>query len=1482
MINKNSWRFWIHLLILFIIMIFMYPLSTAALDNYEFDNTYQNSTIILTNGTEQFHTFENLTGNGTGDLDWVNFTTVSGYYYLIETKNYSDINLADTFIYLYASDGTTLLQQNDDIQSGVDRISRIVWFATSSGPFYIKIKHFDSSIVGGNYSISVEQQGRLVLSVVYPAQDINVTKWEFFNVSASLNCEGGKCYNVSFTLDPEPLDVPQEILGKKEEVRVFDRKRIDKILEREGEIDLIVKFKDEEQTRTKGIFARGSTEERFISSERKFRVKRRHRLFNGMSGNIDREGFDRLLLNEDIEAIYYDRPMVVSLSQSVPYINATSVWEVQINGTNLTGVGQTVCVLDTGINYNHSDFGGANGFPSLKVIGGFDFINNDSDPYDDHGHGSHVAGIIASEDSVYKGVAPDSKIVAVKVMGSDGSGVSSDIISGIEFCVTNRLVYNISIISMSLGDDGFGTNLPCDYDSLASSINAAVDVGIVVISSSGNENRGNTALPGLTTPACITNSISVGATGRTDDTIQGFTNRDWFLDVLAPGGSITATDWAGTHTSKSGTSMAAPHISGVIALIQQYSRLKFNRTLTFTDVLNRIKLFGVEVQDSSTPFSFTRVDALEAVVQKGVIPNVMGATPFYTNGSNPVDCGTLSSGENCSVTWWVNATGDVNEVFDFFVFGTATYSAIANSSHFNVGIVDDVNPSVVDLVPVANSTFNVSDIIEIGVNVTDNVAVDTVLANVTLPNGTLIQLTLLNFVADKYNSSFVIPNLTGQYNITVIANDTSNNINSTETTFFVGNDTVEPVFVSITGISSVIINGTNVTIDANVSDDVQVDSIWANVTLPDNSSQFISSGNLPYVFTNTSLIGIYNVTFYANDSSGNLINDTRTFEAVAPIEVTINVDITIGVSNTTVYISDTNESLNSTNKSLISFILPNVPVDIGFSELFDSRLETTLKGVNLSENLNGSIEFGNVSVSGFLTVYGISATFNFTSAEVIVSYANASFGIEDDLQLQKCDSFTISTGTCSSGFNDITSSAVQDQVNDKFIYNATSFSGFGIIEVTPDDDGGGGGGGGGSSKSVSVSSPNGGETWAPSSSHDITWSSSGVDHFEIYYSTNSGSSWILLQAHPYGTSSTTSYSWTLPSSESGTMRVRVDGHNEFHVVKATDSSNSDFSISSTSSSTGGGSGGGGSGSVSEATTAVPTSWTKTYEENDKELSEKISVIKTLGEKERVNVKIDGKIHSVGVVTLTNKSAFIEVASELQQVTLEIGEEKKFEVTNDSYYDLLVRLDSIVNGKAVITLSYIHEIFSGPSELFDISFNLDDSVIKGAGDLSSIVTFESFGTVPTPVHLTFVILDEFGNEVYREESDVIVTTEEVLRWDYDSIEILSEGKYIAVLETLYNVDVSDEFRSEFEIGIEIGIERKEIGLWVWIVVVVLGVLVVSWLEVIKRRRGIKDGRKRVKKNGRRMGQKNRLRGGEKMRGKRDQKKIANRGRKKRSK
>lgn len=150
----------------------------------------------------------------------------------------------------------------------------------------------------------------------------------------------------------------------------------------------------------------------------------------------------------------------------------------------------------------------------------------------------------------------------------------------------------------------------------------------------------------------------------------------------------------------------------------------------------------------------------------------------------------------------------------------------------------------------------------------------------------------------------------------------------------------------------------------------------------------------------------------------------------------------------------------------------------------------------------------------------------------------------------------------------------------------------------------------------------------------------------------------------------------------------------------------------------------------------------------------------------------------------------------------------------------------------------------PEQLFDITFNLESFIIQSISEFSGIVTFESFGTVPTAVNLTLIILNENGNEIYRDDSEIIVTTEEVLRLKYKGSENISDniddGKYTVILHTLYNVDVFDEFRQEFELRKDKSLLDKSFGviknflvdyfLWWAIFVILLLVLFIIYSPI----------------------------------------------------
>ena len=271
-----------------------------------------------------------------------------------------------------------------------------------------------------------------------------------------------------------------------------------------------------------------------------------------------------------MSGVYPDNPVHLNLTESVPLIGADHVWEMTDDqGWPITGHGIRVAIVDTGIDYTHPDLGGCFG-TGCKVVNGYDLRNDDPDPLDDGGHGTHCAGVVAANGTM-RGVAPGATLLAYKVLDGSGYGSISGIIAGIDRAAdpdqdpgTNDAV---DIISLSLGYSG----TPGDPWSLA--VRAAAEQGILVAVAAGNQgpNFSNLDSPGLDAKA-----FTVGASDK-DDMIASFSSRGpvpGFPDlikpnIVAPGMGITSTWLSGGYASADGTSMAAPHVAGAAALVWQ-------------------------------------------------------------------------------------------------------------------------------------------------------------------------------------------------------------------------------------------------------------------------------------------------------------------------------------------------------------------------------------------------------------------------------------------------------------------------------------------------------------------------------------------------------------------------------------------------------------------------------------------------------------------------------------------------------------------------------------------------------------------------------------------------------------------------------------------------------------------------------------------------------------------------------------------------
>ena len=272
------------------------------------------------------------------------------------------------------------------------------------------------------------------------------------------------------------------------------------------------------------------------------------------------------------------------------------------------GAGVLVAVLDSGVDLNHPDLDS-----KIRTDIDYDYINDDNVAQDDHGHGTHVAGIIAAETDNAQGVAGlgwETTIVPYKVLDANGSGTTSGIASAI-YAATDA---GAKVINMSLGSDP-GAGACSNYTSIYDAINYAYNHGVLVVVAAGNNNGADAS---TIIPANCPHVLTVSSTDS-DDSLSSFSNIGSVIDVSAPGGYIYSSGWDDTYLYMSGTSMATPYVAGLAALV-------FARHPDYTpdEVASAILDHAVDLGSAGWDdhFGCGRIDAFEAVAGGAV-----GTTP---------------------------------------------------------------------------------------------------------------------------------------------------------------------------------------------------------------------------------------------------------------------------------------------------------------------------------------------------------------------------------------------------------------------------------------------------------------------------------------------------------------------------------------------------------------------------------------------------------------------------------------------------------------------------------------------------------------------------------------------------------------------------------------------------------------------------------------------------------------------------------------
>ncbi|MEK6643808.1 MAG: S8 family serine peptidase [Planctomycetota bacterium] len=384
------------------------------------------------------------------------------------------------------------------------------------------------------------------------------------------------------------------------------------------------------------------------------RVRRSLEMQATIWAEVTATGLAALQADPDVQSIEPVETMKLHDVQGATLMNALAT------RPQFGGVGVSIAIVDSGVDYRHSQLGGG-GFPNAKVIGGTDTADNDNDPLPAaEAHGTSCAGIAAGDVATMGdyngGIAPDSKIYAVKVEGADGVITDAALVAAWDWCVAHQQDdpnNPIMIISMSIGGGQEFSACDNQMPAFAQAARNATAAGITLFVSSGN----NGFTDSIAGPSCLSDVISVGAVydanvgyhgyqNCTDnstetDQVTCYSNTAAILTLLAPSHDAFTTDivGAGGYSSNDfsadfgGTSAACPYAAGAGAALQSAAKQQLGRFLTPAEVRQLLVSTGTAVADAKAGITKPRINLGQAIAS-------LGNTPTPNPDPNPVPAPT--------------------------------------------------------------------------------------------------------------------------------------------------------------------------------------------------------------------------------------------------------------------------------------------------------------------------------------------------------------------------------------------------------------------------------------------------------------------------------------------------------------------------------------------------------------------------------------------------------------------------------------------------------------------------------------------------------------------------------------------------------------------------------------------------------------------------------------------------------------------------
>ncbi len=618
-------------------------------------------------------------------------------------------------------------------------------------------------------------------------------------------------------------------------------------------------------------------------------------------------------------------------------VDSNITWQISINNQNMTGNDQSACVIDTGIKPDNpaleENIIAQKCFCSATSNGGDsrgnccpNNENEDDFADDDDGHGTHVSGIIAANNQI-RGIAPNSNIVAVRA-GDEIGFTNLDLDNSINWCIENRELYNISVISMSLGGGFYSEE--CSGDSLNTVIQNAINQNISVVIATGNDNNHTH----IGSPACVPNVIRVTSSTKQDE-LSHFSNRNSLVNLIAPGTSIYSTYHTSPYATMSGTSMATPVVSGAILLLNQYLA-QTNQHKTPEEILNILTQTGTPIFDSASNRNYSRINIFEAI--QLLLPKLESNITLTQNQTTLFVNITASGDDFYNYTFLYkndsefqirnqsNVSIENKEIFrlnksDLFEGQTVKFQLIVRNNN-NFQSIANANYTRPIATPPNISNLNATQITN-----------SSILINWTNPDSDLFNFSLLYLnginIHNTTNESYNITNLHSQteYNITLFTARNETIINTNPVTKII-QTLSNPLPNAISNLNVINITSTSITWNwTNPIDNFNKTLLYLNdtniINLTNTQNNYTAENLLPNTKYNLTILtansfGNINVTAVSNITQTafanaptflNIITSYNITQKLKPIQINITLFDIFEITNVTIH----NQQLTNTS-----------------------------------------------------------------------------------------------------------------------------------------------------------------------------------------------------------------------------------------------------------------------------------------------------------------------------------------------------------------------------------------------------------------------------------------------------------------------------------------------------------------------------------------------------------------------------------------